>query len=179
MVMSARFLPFVAGSLFTAAVVLVGVGVSQAQQAAPLPPVAPQAAVVAAAPQPVPAVPAAAPRAPTPMFQPEQALDTSGGPTMMPAAPPARSALRSKVRTPDDETLPKWVPKRGRLTVVESSDLAENLGLVPRGTTKKSAERISAQDKLEEEAQARAAKGGAEPSSGFAFSVKSHIKNHR
>lgn len=173
--MSARFLPFVAGSLFTAAVVLVGVGVSQAQQSAPLPPVAPQAVVVAPPPPVQPA--AAAPRAPSPMFQPEQALDTSDGPTMMPAAP-LRTVARAKVRTPDDDTLPKWVPKRGRLTVVESSDLAENLGLVPRGTTKKSAERISAQDKLEEEAQARAARG-TEPSTGFAFSVKSHIKNHR
>lgn len=174
--MSARFLPFVAGSLFTAAVVLVGVGVSQAQPSAP--PTAPQAVVVAPPPPVPPAPVAAAPRAPSPMFQAEQPIDTSEGPTMM-AAAPMRTTARAKVRTPDDDTLPKWVPKRGRLTVVESSDLAENLGLVPRGTTKKSAERISAQDKLEEEAQARAANRGAEPSSGFAFSVKSHIKNHR
>jgi hypothetical protein len=35
------------------------------------------------------------------------------------------------------------VPLRGRLTVVEAPDLAENLGLVPKGTTKTADGRIS------------------------------------
>jgi hypothetical protein len=81
-----------------------------------------------------------------------------------PAPPPADPALDVKnrktaraVRTPSDENLPKWVPVRGRLSVVESSDLAENLGLVPVGTTKKSDERISVSDKLAEESAARKA----------------------
>lgn len=39
-----------------------------------------------------------------------------------------------RVRTPRDEDLPAWVPISGRLTVVESCDLAENLGLAPMGT---------------------------------------------
>jgi hypothetical protein len=36
------------------------------------------------------------------------------------------------VRTPADEDLPPWVPVSGRLTVVESSDIARNLGETPQ-----------------------------------------------
>jgi hypothetical protein len=87
----------------------------------------------------------------------EQTLDTDVVPAPpLPTAPVLEVKNRvSKVRTPDDEHLPKWVPVRGRLTVVDSSDLAENLGLVPQGSTKKSAERISVAEKLEEERIAR------------------------
>ena len=181
--MSSRILPFVAGSVFTAAVAILGMGVSHAQQ----PPV-----VAQPAPPPVAQVPAAPviappPATPSPMFEAprapagggEQTLDVSGGSQMMAANALPKPGTR--VRTPSDENLPKWVPTRGRLTVVDSSDLAENLGLVPRGTSKKTGERISAQDKLEEEAQARAAQAKLAPQSqqGFAFSVKSHIRNHR
>jgi len=50
----------------------------------------------------------------------------------------------AKPRKPgSDENLPKWVPLRGRLTVVEAPDLAENLGLVPKGATKTAEGRIS------------------------------------
>jgi hypothetical protein len=110
----------------------------------------------------------------------EQTLDTDVAP-----APPLSTApvlevknRAAKVRTPDDEHLPKWVPVRGRLTVVDSSDLAENLGLVPQGSTKKSAERISVADKLEEE---RARKPG-DPivqGSTWGFSVKPHVTRRR
>ena len=82
---------------------------------------------------------------------PPQAL-----PPASPVAPaPVVKNPNRKVRTPDDEHLPKWVPVKGRLTVVESSDLAENLGLVPKGSSKKSAEPISVAEKLAEEADAR------------------------
>ena len=63
----------------------------------------------------------------------------------------------STIRTTSDDHLPKWVPKKAHLSVVDSSDLAENLGIVPKGTTKASAERISALGELEKQDQARAA----------------------
>ena len=177
--MSARILPFLAGSVFTATVGLLGIGVSQAQQR---PVVVQPAPPVQAVQAPAPVVVAPPPSVPQPMFQAptgaEQTLDTSGGPQMLGASALPKPGTR--VRTPSDENLPRWVPTRGRLTVVESSDLAENLGLVPRGTSKKTGERVSVQDKLEEEAQARAAQAKAAPQQGgFAFSVKSHVRNHR
>jgi hypothetical protein len=119
---------------------------------------------------PVQQTPVAAAPAPAPARGGEQSLDTQPvtppAPATAPAAPPGTPILETKnrsrpVRTPSDENLPKWVPARGRLTVVESSDLAENLGLVPRGTTKKSEERISVADKLAEERSARASAGEA------------------
>ena len=76
----------------------------------------------------------------------EQRLDT-GTPASRVAVTPApittvrAPAVRSKPGS--DENLPKWVPLRGRLTVVEAPDLAENLGLVPKGTTKTTEGRIS------------------------------------
>ena len=88
----------------------------------------------------------------------EQSIDTQVGPPSAPVLT-THDLKTSKVRTVPDEQLPKWVPKRGRLTVVDSSDLAENLGLVPKGSTKKSDERISVADKLEEERAARIARG--------------------
>jgi hypothetical protein len=86
----------------------------------------------------------------------ERLLDTT------PAAPAAPRVLGitnaaapiTTTRTPRrhkpgaDENLPSWVPVRGRLTVVEAPDLAENLGLVPRGTTRSSASRVSVADAL-------------------------------
>ena len=179
--MSARFLPFLAGSVFTATVGLLGIGVSQAQSRPAVVQPVPQVQAVQALAAPVVAPP---PSKPQPMFEPraasdhgEQTLDTSGGPVIANALPKPGS----RVRTPSDENLPRWVPTRGRLTVVDSSDLAENLGLVPRGTAKRTGEHVSAQDKLEEESQARAAQARAapQPPQGFAFSVKSHVRSHR
>jgi len=97
---------------------------------------------------PLPGVPAQG--APAPV-QTEQKLDTSS-PVMV-----ANNLQVAKVRTQSDERLPKWVPKKARLSVVDSSDLAENLGLVAKGTTKKNPEeRVSVADKLEEESARRA-----------------------
>lgn len=93
---------------------------------------------------PVQAQPAAP--APVQVAQGEQKLDTSA-PILT-----TNNQAHSKIRTTPDENLPKWVPKKGRLSVVDSSDLAENLGLVPQGTTRKNPEeRISVADKLQEE----------------------------
>lgn len=101
--------------------------------------------------QQVPAPVPAAPAQPAQVAMGEQRLDTSA-PVLT-----TSNAVHSKIRTTPDETLPKWVPKRGRLSVVDSSDLAENLGLVPAGTTKKNPdERISVADKLAEERVQRA-----------------------
>lgn len=50
----------------------------------------------------------------------------------------------------------------GRLTVVESSDLAENLGLVPTGSAKNSDVPISVAKLLAEENAARAAAAAGE-----------------
>jgi hypothetical protein len=112
--------------------------------------------------------------APSPPSQAERSLDTQPVPPPA-AATPANSgpifetknrSTARPVRTPSDDNLPKWVPVKGRLSVVESSDLAENLGLVPVGTTKKTDERISVADKLAEESAARAANPSpAQPSS--------------
>lgn len=87
----------------------------------------------------------------------EQRLDTSTPVAPTPAnriavtnAPLTTSFRATKTRKPgSDENLPKWVPLRGRLTVVEAPDLAENLGLVPKGATRSSAEgRISVAEVL-------------------------------
>ncbi|MBX3263156.1 MAG: hypothetical protein KF782_26010 [Labilithrix sp.] len=144
-------------------------GSSRAAIAAAPPPVAPARL---AEPAPVQAAPAAAPQGVAPAEAPrsapmfaaapsgEQTIDTQVGPAFAPSSAPVLTThdlKTSKVRTVSDERLPKWVPVRGRLTVVDSSDLAENLGLVPKGTTKKSDERISVADKLAEESAARAA----------------------
>ena len=85
----------------------------------------------------------------------EKLLDT--GPTVSPTRPvavapspaPVTTTRAPKIRKPgSDENLPSWVPLRGRLTVVEAPDLAENLGLVPRGTTRASATRVSVAETL-------------------------------
>ena len=115
----------------------------------------------AAAPPSIPAAASPSPSQPTMVSAlAEQTLDTDVGPAPLPAgdAPvlTTHDRRKSKVRTVSDERLPKWVPVRGRLTVVDSSDLAENLGLVPKGTTKSTDERISVADKLAEESAARA-----------------------
>lgn len=65
------------------------------------------------------------------------------------APAPVSTTRASKSRKPgDDENLPAWVPVRGRLTVVEAPDLAENLGIVPKGTTKANQARISVAEAL-------------------------------
>lgn len=99
----------------------------------------------------------------------EQRLDTSA--TNAPSAPtpanriaatnaPLASSRSHKTRKPgSDENLPKWVPLRGRLTVVEAPDLAENLGLVPKGTTKTTEGRISVAELMENGAGTTSASG--------------------
>jgi hypothetical protein len=115
--------------------------------------------------QPAPAVAVQAAPTSMPMFamQPapvgEQALDTNVKPAAGKVVLTTHNLKTQKVRTVSDEKLPKWVPSKGRLTVVDSSDLAENLGLVPKGATKKADERISVADKLSEESAARASTG--------------------
>ena len=89
----------------------------------------------------------AAPAAPAP--QGEQKLDTSAAPIIT-----THALTPSKIRTTPEEQLPTWVPKKGRLSVVDSTDLAENLGLVPEGTTKANPDqRISVKEKLTERAK--------------------------
>jgi hypothetical protein len=167
----------------------VGVGqLSFAQLAIPQAQAAQPPAQPATAPQAPAQAPQAAPAAPRAGVG-EQILDTgvvAPPPQALPApqiapAPVAKNPNR-KVRTPDDEHLPKWVPVKGRLTVVESSDLAENLGLVPKGSSKKSAEPISVADKLADEADARraSANGYVPSSTGVSPSYAAgRITNHR
>lgn len=113
--------------------------------------------------QPAPAAPA------TP--QAEQKLDTTN-PVV------ATNNLQvSTIRTTSDEHLPKWVPKKSRLTVVDSSDLAENLGLAPKGTAKKNpAERVSVAEKLEEES-AKRAKDPNNYAQSFSFSKAGRVRS--
>jgi hypothetical protein len=91
------------------------------------------------------------PPAPVVQAAPAQPKVDTSAPVVM-----TNNLAHSKLRTTPEETLPKWVPKNGRLSVVDSSDLAENLGLVPQGATKKTEERISVADKLQEEKTQRA-----------------------
>ena len=88
----------------------------------------------------------------------ERLLDTSA-PQALPPPPrvlgitnapaPVTTTRAAKTRKAgSDENLPSWVPVRGRLTVVEAADLAENLGIVPRGTTKANQARIHVADAL-------------------------------
>lgn len=145
----------------------------QPVQAAPIQVAAPAAApaTIVAAPQPASA----------PMFEQqapvgEVTLDTSAN------APPVLQIKnkKSKVRTVSDENLPKWVPKKGRLTVVDSADLAENLGLVPKGATKKSDERISVADKLAEADAARVSTGDPmTQGSSWSYAKAGRVVNHR
>ena len=97
---------------------------------------------------------------PQPAAQPtgEQKLDTSAQPILQ-----QNNLQVSSIRTVSDEHLPKWVPKRGRLSVVDSSDLAENLGIVPKGSTKAATERISASDELAKQDAARQAQRQTDP----------------
>lgn len=107
-------------------------------------------------------------QAPVQVQQPVQAQQAAAPVAAAPAVPAqavpqaepvlhTNNLAHSTIQTPSDEKLPTWVPKKGRLSVVESTDLAENLGLVPQGTTKKNqGERISVADKLNEEKAQRA-----------------------
>jgi len=151
-------------------------------QVAPMQVVPIQAAPIQAAP--IQAAPVQAAPTSMPMFamQPgvgEQVLDTNVKPAPGTPVITTHNLKTQKVRTTSDEKLPKWVPAKGRLTVVDSSDLAENLGLVPKGSTKKADERISVADKLSEESAARAAKGDSmQPGVSWAFSA-GRVRNHR
>lgn len=83
-----------------------------------------------------PPEPRAVVRAPVTNVGPENPLETEVPP---PPAPPRKPPPpdagpympngHRPVRTPDDSELPPWCPVTGRLTVVESSDIAKNLGL--------------------------------------------------
>lgn len=139
-----RLLAVAGATFFTAIGVVIG-----ARSAGP--PSAPAEQVMLLPPPPAPAQ--AAPLA----GHAEQPIDTSitpPPPARHAAAPPRPRATETKlddihrVRTPSDDDLPKWVPIRGRLTVVDAADLAENLGLVPAGSTAKSTERIAVAEKL-------------------------------
>lgn len=129
---------------------------AQPVQAAPM-----QNAAIPVQPAPIPqAAPVAAqPAQHAPMFEGvgEQKLDTAVGPNPVAGSVvlDTHNLKTAKVKTPSDEKLPKWVPVKGRLSVVDSSDLAENLGLVPKGATKKSDQPISVAEKLAEESASR------------------------
>ncbi len=133
---------------------------AQPVQAAPM-----QNAAIPVQPAPIPAqaaAPVAAqPAQHAPMFEGagvgEQKLDTAVGPSPVAGSVvlDTHNLKTAKVKTPSDEKLPKWVPVKGRLSVVDSSDLAENLGLVPKGATKKSDQPISVAEKLAEESASR------------------------
>ncbi|MBX3225521.1 MAG: hypothetical protein KF795_33755 [Labilithrix sp.] len=135
--------------------------------------------------QPAPQAPPAAPQA-MPMFAAapsgERTIDTAVGPAYAPSDAPVlttHNLKTSKVRTVSDERLPKWVPVKGRLTVVDSSDLAENLGLVPKGTTKNTDERISVADKLAEESAARAKADPMTQGSSWSYAKAGRVRNRR
>jgi hypothetical protein len=90
----------------------------------------------------------------------EQQLDTSTPASKVAVTPAPITTVRApavRSKPGSDENLPKWVPLRGRLTVVEAPDLAENLGLVPKGTTKASEERISVAELMERRSTSTAA----------------------
>ncbi|MBX3185515.1 MAG: hypothetical protein KF819_00815 [Labilithrix sp.] len=97
------------------------------------------------------AVPVAAP-APAAPSGPvgEQLLDTS---TPTPRAP--IPIVKNAPKPGSDDDLPSWVPLSGRLTVVEAPDLAENLGVVPKGATKSSPTRISVVEQLAQQEASR------------------------
>ncbi|MBX3226698.1 MAG: hypothetical protein KIT84_39245 [Labilithrix sp.] len=105
----------------------------------------------------------------------ETETDVAPAPKPRPAPVPKVKAPRKiaiapngnrAVRTPADEDLPAWVPIRGRLTVVESSDLAENLGLLPIGWAKAHPDEIASVAALLEAERAARAAAAPPPSSG-------------
>lgn len=113
----------------------------------------------------------------------ERQLDTS-----TPAPTPAPVTTFRSTKPPrkpgSDENLPAWVPLRGRLSVVEAPDLAENLGIVPKGATKSSAEgRISVADALDKNAAQAAtaprAANAAQPSSATWLAANGRMRHGR
>ena len=88
----------------------------------------------------------------------ERTIDTT---TSAPAPITTSRFAKTRNKPGSDENLPSWVPLRGRLTVVEAPDLAENLGIVPKGTTKNAQARISVADALDKNAGAGAAQPAA------------------
>lgn len=83
----------------------------------------------------------------------ERLLDTGnpGAPAVAarPPAPATTFAAPPKTQKPgSDENLPAWVPVRGRLTVVQVPDLAENLGLAPKGSSRNADTRVTVADAL-------------------------------
>ena len=87
----------------------------------------------------------------------ERTIDTStssgsifaGVPSSHPAPVTTSRSARARAKRGSDDNLPAWVPLRGRLTVVQAPDLAENLGLVPKGTTRNAEARVSVAELLD------------------------------
>lgn len=117
----------------------------------------------------------------------EQRLDTSTPVAPTPAnriaptnAPLTTTFRAAKARKPgSDENLPKWVPLRGRLTVVEAPDLAENLGLVPKGATKSAEGRISVAELMANGSGAATASADAAPRSATWLASNSRVRHGR
>ncbi len=82
----------------------------------------------------------------------ERLLDTGNPAPAIAARPPAPAttfaAPPKKQKPGSDENLPAWVPVRGRLTVVQAPDLAENLGLAPKGSSRNGDTRVTVADAL-------------------------------
>jgi hypothetical protein len=117
----------------------------------------------------------------------EQRLDTSTPVAPTPAsriasmnAPLTTSYRAAKARKPgSDENLPTWVPLRGRLTVVEAPDLAENLGLVPRGSTRSAEGRISVAERMANGAGATTAPADASSRSATWLASNGRVRHGR
>lgn len=87
----------------------------------------------------------------------ERLLDTGSAAAPPPAArapaPATTFAARPIIQKPgSDENLPKWVPVRGRLSVVDANDLAENLGLAPKGSSRNADTHVTVADALAQRA---------------------------
>jgi len=127
-------------------------------------------------PIPSPAAPAPAARAGA---GGERTLDTTttAAPTPAPVTT-FRNAKPPRSKPGSDENLPSWVPLRGRLSVVEAPDLAENLGIVPKGTTRSAEGRVSVAEALDKSAAARPA-GAAQPASATWLAANGRTRHGR
>ncbi|MDB5213620.1 MAG: hypothetical protein JWO86_1547 [Myxococcaceae bacterium] len=112
----------------------------------------------------------------------EQRLDTSTPASNVAVTPAPITTVRApQVRSKpgSDENLPTWVPLRGRLTVVEAPDLAENLGLVPKGTTKSTEGRISVAELMDKGASAAATPSEGGPRSATWLASNGRVRRGR
>jgi hypothetical protein len=112
----------------------------------------------------------------------EQRLDTSTPASNVAVTPAPITTVRApQVRSKpgSDENLPKWVPLRGRLTVVEAPDLAENLGLVPKGTTKSTEGRISVAELMDKGASPAATPSEGGPRSATWLASNGRVRRGR